>query len=77
MNQPTLLEIRDAPGSPPLLLVRRSADGLAGEVVIATPSIALTIRIPEIVRAFDNVVPAPASAEAPTSAGPWTTAVVV
>lgn len=53
MMPDVLVHIHD--GSRDLLVIRRSADGLAGEIVISTPSVRMTIRVPEILPAFDKI----------------------
>ena len=66
MTDLALLRIQDDAGNP-LLVVRRSDDGQAGEVIVSTPTVSIKVRVPEIARAFDALA-APANGRVPWSA---------
>ena len=79
MTPTPLVRIHD--GLRELFVVRLSADGLAAEVVIDTPSVRMTVRVPELAEVVRNVQPpVPTGGQAPQSPGrtganggqPWT-----
>lgn len=67
-EQPVLMRLHD--NGRDLLVVRRTSDGMAGEVVISTPTVTMTIRVPEILPAFSKI-------QAHKEAQPWTRTEVV